>query len=118
MGKNRTLKLEEMFEMVTWAPNEEKMYVDFLIDYSNSGKLFDTDCQGDVLREIASKLSKCFGKTISYTKVLKKFNSLKKWYDIWEFVTFWNGVKFNLTDNRCEASDETWDAIIKVFKIH
>lgn len=90
--------------------------MDELIDYGMSGKLFETGCQSAVLNEIASKLSKSFGKPLSYMKVLKKFESLKKRCKTWEVVTFWPGVRFNVADNKCEASDATWEAILKVFQ--
>lgn len=88
MTENRNLKLEEIFDMVTWSPQEEKFCVDLLIDYSSNGKLFNAGTHVAALKDVASKLSHCFGKPFSYKKVLKKFTSLKKRYKLWEVVTF------------------------------
>lgn len=115
MAKNRTQKLEDIFDMVIWAPNKEKFNMNLLIDYGISGKFFETGCQSAFSNEIAFKLSKFFGKSFSYMKVLKKFEYVRKQYKTQEVVTFWPCVRFNIANNKCVASDATWEAIVKAF---
>ncbi|KAG8382777.1 hypothetical protein BUALT_Bualt05G0112600 [Buddleja alternifolia] len=92
-----------------WTPNEESQFVNMLIDSSNGGNLFIIGKQREVLTELADKLTGETGKHFSYKKIVNKFKGLRTWYDNWERVHLWDGIRMNPTINMLEASYARWD---------
>ncbi|KAG8381999.1 hypothetical protein BUALT_Bualt05G0030900 [Buddleja alternifolia] len=109
MANNKFHNLEDTRVVARWTPNEESQFVNMLIDSSNGGNLFIVGKQREVLTELADKLTGETGKHFSYKKIVNKFKGLRTWYDNWERVHLWDGIRMNPTINMLETSYARWD---------